>query len=236
MASTSGADSSPWLRPALKYLAVVVPSTLGLAVLLSSDVLVVKHYFSSHEAGEYAAVAALGRAVFWGATGVAAVLFPKLVTRGAHGLSGSPVIAVSLVFVVLGGLFGMTAVSLGSHWLLTLFAGPAYASAAVYLPGYALGMTLLGGVAVATAAHQTRGHGGFLAILIPLSLLEILALIGFHQSLSQVVMVLDISMAAGLVALMALYWLQDRASPKTANQSLIGSESTPTNLALDANP
>ncbi len=60
----------PWLRPAAGYLVVVIPSTLALAVLLSADVLLVKHFFPIQAAGEYAAVAALGRAIFWGATGV----------------------------------------------------------------------------------------------------------------------------------------------------------------------
>ena len=44
----------------------------------------------------------------------------------------------------------------GSTRLLTLFAGSSYAGGASYLPLYALGMTLLGGVAVLTAVHQTR--------------------------------------------------------------------------------
>ena len=42
--------SLPWLRPAGMYLAIVLPSTLALAVLLSSDVLLVKHYFPTRAA------------------------------------------------------------------------------------------------------------------------------------------------------------------------------------------
>src|SRR5207253_6445441 len=40
--------SLPWWRPAMKYLVVVLPSTLSLAVLLSSDVFVVKHFFPTN--------------------------------------------------------------------------------------------------------------------------------------------------------------------------------------------
>jgi O-antigen/teichoic acid export membrane protein len=204
------APAKDWLRPALAYLAVIVPSTLALAVLLSADVLIVKHFFPTRAAGEYSAVAALGRAIFWGASGVAAVLFPKVIFRSAQGHSGSHVVGASLVLVTAGGLGALALLSLSSTWLLTAFAGNAYAEAAIYLPWYAVGMTLLGGVAVLIATHQTRGTPGFLAILLPLTLLEPVALVAFHQNLTQVVQVIDASMALILIGLGSLYLVQER--------------------------
>ena len=206
----------PWWRPAAAYLAVVLPSTLALGVLLSTDVLLVKHFFPTKVAGEYAAIAALGRAIFWGATGVAAVLFPKIVFRGASGLSGSPLVGVSLFLVGLGGVAGLALVSLGSRWLLLAFAGSAYAGAAMYLPWYSIGMIFLGAAAVLIATHQTRGTPGFLAVLVPLTALEPILLLLFHQSLWQTVAVLDISMALVAVGLGALYLVQERNKTSTA--------------------
>jgi O-antigen/teichoic acid export membrane protein len=203
----------PWWRPAAKYLAVVLPSTLSLAVLLSTDVLLVKHFFPIHAAGEYAAVAALGRAIFWGASGVAAVLFPKVVFKAAQGRSGAYLVGASLALVALGGLAGLAAVSVGSRWLLTAFAGDAYREAAGYLPWYAVGMTMLGGVAVLIATHQSRGHPRFLAVLLPLTLLEPAILFAFHSNLLQVIQAVDISMGLLFVGLGALYLVEERARP-----------------------
>lgn len=200
----------PWIRPAATYLAVIVPSTLALAVLLSADVLVVKHFFAGRIAGEYAAVAAIGRAIFWGATGVATVLFPKVIFRESQGRSGSSVIGISLVLVALGGLAGLGFLLFGSRWILTAFAGNAYAEAATYLPSYALGMTLLGCVAVLIATHQSSGKPYFLAVLVPLTLLEPVALLIFHGSLTQVVEVMDISVATIAIALGTTYVWQAR--------------------------
>jgi O-antigen/teichoic acid export membrane protein len=199
-----------WLRPGLAYLAVIVPSTLALAVLLSADVLIVKHFFPTRAAGEYSAVAALGRAIFWGASGVAAVLFPKVIFRSAQGRRGSHLVGASLALVAAGGLGGLALLSVSSSWLLTVFAGPAYSVAAGYLPWYALGMTLLGGVGVLIATHQSRGTPGFLAILLPLTVLEPEALIAFHKNLTQVVQVMDVSMALILIGLGSLYLVQER--------------------------
>src|SRR5207245_5489776 len=122
-------------------LAVVVPSTLALATLLSADVLLVKHFFATRQAGEYAAVAALGRAIFWGATGVAGVLFPKMVFRESQRRSGASLVVVSLLLVVMGGVFCSVVLSLVSSALLTAFAGAASTEAARHLPCYAFGMT-----------------------------------------------------------------------------------------------
>jgi O-antigen/teichoic acid export membrane protein len=210
----------PWLGAAARYLAIVLPSTLSLAVLLSADVLLVKHFFPTRAAGEYAAVAALGRAIFWGAAGVAAVLFPKVVFRTTQGRSGSHLVTASLVLVAIGGMAGMGFLSVSSRWLLTTFAGGAYADAATYLPWYALGMTMLGGVAVLVATLQSQGRPGFLAVLLPLTFVEPALLLGMHQSLQQVVKMLDVSMAAILIGLGAFYIADERlrrVAPAPAN-------------------
>ncbi len=200
----------PWWRSAVSYSAVVLPSTLCLALLLSTDVLLAKHYLGAQNAGEYGAVAAIGRAIFWGATGVATVLFPKMSFRGAQGRSGASLVAASLGLVGVGGLAGLAVLSIGAKALLTAFAGSAYASAAGYLPWYAVGMTLLGGAAVLIAAHQSSGKPAFLAVLIPITLLEPGLIVAFHQGPGQIVQVLDVSMAVLLVGLGALFLAQQR--------------------------
>jgi hypothetical protein len=98
--------------------------------------------------------------------------------------------------------------ALTSRWLLIAFAGNAYADAAGYLPSYGLGMILLGAAAVLIATHQSRGRPGFLALLLPLAVVEPLLLIAFHQNLTQVVVVLDVSMALVAGGLGALYLVQ----------------------------
>ncbi len=201
----------PWLRPAARYLAVVLPSTLSLAVLLSADVLLVKHFFPTRAAGEYAAVAAVGRAIFWGATGVATVLFPKVVFRTTQGRSGLPLVGASLVLVAIGGLAAFSLLWATSGWLLAAFAGGAYRGGAIYLRWYALGMAMLGGVAVLIATYQSRGRPGFLAILLPLTILEPAMLLIIHDSLIHVVQVVDAAMGVILVGLGALYLAQSRA-------------------------
>ena len=151
----------------LAYLGIVLPSTLAMAILFSADVLVVKHLFSPRLAGQYAAVSALAKAIFWAAGGVAGVLFPKIVYRETRGNSGLPLILASVLLTVVGGVLGLAILSIWAGTILAIFAGTAYAPGASYLPWYTLGMTLLGAAAVLVAAQQSRGNGSFLLVLFP---------------------------------------------------------------------
>jgi O-antigen/teichoic acid export membrane protein len=205
-------SAAAWLRPAAGYLVIVLPSTLALGVLLSADVLLVKHFFASKEAGEYAAIAAIGRAIFWGASGVATVLFPKVVYRGVKGSSGAMLVAASLVLVAAGGLAGLAVLAIVSTSILEVFSGSAYVAAAPLLPLYAVGMMLLGVVAILNAAHQSMGKGGFLWILIPSALLEPLLVAAFHTTLTQTVLMVDVGMGVCAAGLAIGYALRLRSS------------------------
>lgn len=205
-----------WLRPALQYLALILPSTLALSVLLSADVLLVKHFFSGRAAGEYAAVAALGRGIFWGAAGVAAVLFPKVIFHESQGRSGSRIVGVSLGLVVAGGIAGLFVVGVAARPALTAFAGSAYAAGASILPMYAIAMTLLGAASVLIATHQSRARAAFLTVLLPITIAEPMLIAAFHHSLGEVVWIVTLSMAT-LVAGLAILVLRQR-SPRASDK------------------
>jgi O-antigen/teichoic acid export membrane protein len=196
--------TQPWLRPAFRYLALVLPSTLALSVLLSADVLLVKHFFTGREAGEYSAVAALGRAVFWGAAGVAAVLFPKVIFNESQGRSGARIVAFSLGLVAVGGVAALAILDVAARPVLTAFAGPGYVGGAYLLPLYAVAMTLLGAGSVLIATHQSRARAGFLAVLLPIAVTEPILIMAFHSTPMQVVSIVTLSMAALLAGLAIL--------------------------------
>jgi O-antigen/teichoic acid export membrane protein len=201
---------TPWIRSALAYLGILLPSTLALALLLSADVLLVKHFFPPRAAGEYAAAVALSRALYYGAAGVSIVLFPKVVFRQSRGLSGSRLVWLSLGLVVAGGAAGLAILGVGAKFLITVFAGVPYTAGASYLPWYAAGMTFLGAAAVLIATHQSRGRRDFLVVLVPIALLEPLTIGAFHHTLLQVVQVVDGITGALVLALIGLYSWETR--------------------------
>jgi O-antigen/teichoic acid export membrane protein len=213
----SGRSAAPReSREALQSLAVILPSSLALAILFGADVLLVKHFFNAGDAGRYAAVAALGRAIFWVASGIAVVLFPKASVHESRGSTSYHLVSASIGICLIGGIVGFALLSLGSGFVLTVFAGTAYLQAGSYLPWYAIAMTMLGAASVLVANGQARGRGEFLAILIPVTLAEPLLIVRFHQSLSQVVLMLSLSMVVLFLGLVVLYLVQERARVRPA--------------------
>jgi O-antigen/teichoic acid export membrane protein len=221
-----------WLRPTLQYLGIVLPSTLAIAALLSADPLLVKYFFRPAEAGQYAVAVALGRAIYWGAGGVASVLFAKIIVREVRGGNGRYLVGASLVLLILGAAIGLPALSVGSRVLLATFAGPSYAAAAIYLPLYSLGMTLFGIAIILIATQQSRGNARFLAVLVPITVFEPVLIALFHQSLVQVVQVFDICMGLLLTGLLLIHLAEER-SPFGINRAAIDTLSA---APLEATP
>lgn len=56
-------------------------STVGITILTSSDMLFVKHFFSAKESGLYAALAIMGRAIFWLTAPMYSVFFPLIAQK-----------------------------------------------------------------------------------------------------------------------------------------------------------
>jgi len=111
---------------------------------------------------------------------------------------------------MMGGLFALMFLSISAPHVLAIFAGAGYTGGAEYLAGYGLGMTLLGAAVVLIAIHQSRGKPAFLAIVIPIVVLEPLLIMSFHTSLSQVVLVMDACMGLLVAGLAALALVEER--------------------------
>lgn len=193
-----------------RYSALIAPSAVAQALLLTTDVVLAKHYFSATVAGEYSVVAVLGRAIYWGALSVAIVLFPKVVLRERSGGSSLPLVLAALGLAIGGGGLAMLAFSLWGQTIITVFAGSAYAGGAGYIGLYSLGMCLLGAATVLLTVHQSRARQHFLGILLSVTALEPLLIVLFHASPQQVVIVLDITMALLLVGMAAAYLIDER--------------------------
>jgi hypothetical protein len=225
------------------FILVATPSTLVVTLLLNTDVVLVKHLFPAREAGQYAAVAALGRAIFWGMGGLTGVVFAKVGVRDAQRRSTVGVVAASVGLALVSGVAGLLIFTVSGRALLTVFAGRNYAAGGAYIGVYALGMTLFGAVAVMINALQSLGRVTLLRVTLPLSLVEPTLIMLFHSSLLQVVQVMDISMAVSVAALGGLYTYEEhrrrsrvsdirsrRGAPELGPASELGSALPPPSL------
>lgn len=181
---------------------------VGQVIINNIDILLVKHFFSSDPAGIYAAIAQIGRLLYFASWfGVVNAMFPvtaaaKDENRKAHGI-GLPLLLVfglSLMFIVIAALFPhlIMGVIFGSRfvetgWLLALYAA-------------ATGLYSLSVVFIAYEMSRRIANTGWLQLMFSGALVFGICL--FHGSLHEVIMVRVVLMAI-MLALVSLPFLRN---------------------------
>ncbi|HWR15803.1 MAG TPA: oligosaccharide flippase family protein [Terriglobales bacterium] len=173
----------------------------GQVIINNIDIILVKHFFSSDQAGMYAAIALVGRVIYFASWSVVSAMFP--VSAGAkpkdenHAVLVVPlviVLAISLVFIVgltmfpepvLRAVFGAQfEMALGMEALLSLYA----AAAGIY----SLGVVLM-------AYEMSRKIANTGLVQLAVSGAIFLGINIFHSTLHQVVLVQLVLMVALLM-------------------------------------
>ncbi|OGH43946.1 MAG: hypothetical protein A3J14_02010 [Candidatus Levybacteria bacterium RIFCSPLOWO2_02_FULL_37_18] len=80
-----GKTSGVRIGEIVSYAAPATLSLVGLTSFISTDILLVKHFFSSDDAGIYAGISLLGRIIYFFTAPITMVLFPLIVQRNTRG-------------------------------------------------------------------------------------------------------------------------------------------------------
>ena len=193
----SGVEAGP--RLSASSLLSAGSALLGLFVLANTDVLLARVFLSDTDSGVYA-VAAIGtKVVFWGSQFVALLVFPRVVRReGGPGL----VLRASALVGVVGVSGALLSVPFAAP-VIDVVVGPAYASAAPFIPWFILLGTFLAVVQLSTYAAVAADRRAF-SVLLWAAVVAQVAVIGLwaHGSIGQIVTVCLV--VAGSVAVTAL--------------------------------
>jgi hypothetical protein len=190
---------------------------IGQVILCNLDILLVKHFFSSREAGIYAAVALVGRVVFMLSWSVVSSMFPVSASQ-AHLQGGRSVLYTGLLLV--GGVTSVfvATVALAPEALWTMLLGEPFLGTATsfstLLTEYAV-MTGIYCIAVVVMMYEISRHtGGAAWVQLGASVVLAGAIWSYHDSLSQVILV-QLSVMCGLLVVVALplFRGQDEATP-----------------------
>ncbi len=80
----------------IKYALPVFVASIANNSLISSDVILAKHFFDAHNAGIYASLSTLGKIVFYGTGPVSAVMFPLVSKKFSKGQNYTKIFILSL--------------------------------------------------------------------------------------------------------------------------------------------
>ena len=177
-------------RSIYRYSLPVFLMLFSLTAFYTIDVLLVKHYFDSVDAGFYSALAILGKVIFFGSISISLVMFPKVSALQNSSRLSRPILFRSLILIGIFG-FGVTFFYfLFPSFVVRLFFGEAFLRITPILGFFGLFMTFFSLVYVLSFYRISLHRYRFLLILIPFNLAEVVLLVSFHQSLSQIVYLL----------------------------------------------
>ncbi len=189
-----------------RYFGPVIMGLVGQIVINNSDVLIVKSYFPAHQAGLYAALALIGRMVFFATWSVVMVMFPLVTQKFQKGEAHRPLLWTSFAIITTVSLAIIGGTLVLPNLVVTLLFGKAYLSIAPLLWLYALATAFyaLANVVVNYYLSLGNGKGSFLVLLAGIA--QVVGLLLWHGSLFTVIMVQVYIMAALFVTL--LVWDQ----------------------------
>ncbi|MFL9844627.1 oligosaccharide flippase family protein [Flavobacterium rhizosphaerae] len=196
--------------PILSFFAVTAFYELTQIIINNSDILLVKHYFESEQAGLYASLALIGRVVYFVAWMFVMLMLPKVIRLKKEGLDTRSILMKYVAFIaglsaciVLGAfLFPVTVVK--------LMFGAQYVGIAPLLWQYALATSVF---AIANIfAYYFLSLGQYIPVIISavLGLTQIALIIFYHNSLQQVVVMQILAMVCLLFFQLGYFFYQNR--------------------------
>ncbi|MDZ4720579.1 MAG: oligosaccharide flippase family protein [Roseiflexaceae bacterium] len=182
----------------------VLIGLLGQILINNGDVLIVKHFFDAHTAGGYAALALIGRIVFFATWSIVTALFPIVAQRHQRGEPHRHLLAAALGLVGgASGLIVLATVAFPATIVQILF-DSAYLGIAPLLWLYAIATALyaLANVIISYRLSINNGFGSILALVAGIA--QTIGLWVAHTTLQEIVLVQVLTM--GSLLLVLLIW------------------------------
>jgi O-antigen/teichoic acid export membrane protein len=171
----------------LKYSMATLFQGLALTSMYSMDLVLVKHFFNSADAGIYASVAVLGRVVFFGATPIAHVTFPMIAGRHRDRKPYNNLLYLSILLV---GFF-CTIITIGYLILpklaINLLFGGGFLEGAPYLWLYGVFMSFLAIAMILTQFFLSIGKTKVISVFMGAAILQIILILMYHQNIGEVI-------------------------------------------------
>lgn len=197
-------EEEVYVSGSFSYSVPVLIALLCFTSLTNIDLILVKHFFPPEEAGNYAVAAVLGKAILFLPAAIVLAMFP-LVSE-SHALNTNSYIILKKSVVLAGTLscLGLQAYLFFPELLVTILMGAKHASTAPLVRFYGLAMLPFAFINIFMYYNLATHEMKFLYTLVAGSLLEILLIYMYHDSLRQVIYLLIV---VGCTLLIPNAWL-----------------------------
>ena len=173
-----------------KYTIPVLIASVCIFVLISFDLILVKHFFNELQAGYYSAAATMGKIVIFIPGAIGLVMFPKVAEYHKKNLDSIDILKKSL-FITLILCGGVTiCYFLFPNFLIRVMFGKAYENSAYLIKFFGIAMTFFALNNILILYNLSIEKFKFIFPTIFFTILQIIFIYFFHSSLIQVILVL----------------------------------------------
>lgn len=193
-------------RDMLAFAVPTLLTQLGITSLYSTDIILVRHFFSAHDAGVYAALAVLGKIIFYASSAVPTVLFPIASERAAKGTKTKKLIfsAVGIVAAISVGITLMY--FLFPNIIVGLLFGTAYEGAGSMLGMFGIFLSLFSIGSIITTACLAVGYTRVWFFAVVAAIAQIIGITLAHGSISGVILI-NIAVCVAYDSVTAAFYL-----------------------------
>lgn len=189
----------------LKYGFSVVISTISLTSLFTTDIVLVKHYFTSFEAGIYASLSILGKIIFFGSGPFVTAMFPMVSQKKEKGESYHNLFWITVFLVLLSSLAVSAIYFVFPDLMIGLLFGKEYLVGKDLLVLFAVFISLYSLCSVFVNFYLSISKT--IVVVIPLffSIVQVVLIVIFHQSLAMVIIDSIITCVLLFISLLIYY-------------------------------
>jgi len=173
-----------------KYSIPVLISLICFTLLISFDLVLVKHFFNELVAGQYSAAATMGKIVIFIPGAIGLVMFPKVAEYHKKNLNSIDILKKSLFITLI--LCGVVTICyfLFPNFLIRIMFGKVYENSAYLIKFFGIAMTFFALNNILILYNLSIEKFKFIFPTIFFTILQIIFIYFFHSSLIQVILVL----------------------------------------------
>ncbi|WP_370402845.1 sugar isomerase [Tenacibaculum dicentrarchi] len=179
-------------------------------IINNSDILLVKHYFESYDAGLYASLALIGRVVYFIAWMFVMLLLPTVVQLKKEGKSTAPILLKYVGYIFIIATTIVTSCYFFPEQIIAILFGDEYMAITPLLWKYAIATGIF---AISNIfAYYYLSLDKYIPVVISglFGMLQIGLIILFHKNLEQVVHVQILAMVLLLLMQLSFFFLKDK--------------------------
>ncbi len=193
-----------------KLLSYGGPAAISLYVLTSfitTDILLVKHFFNPKEAGIYAVLSLAGRVIFFLTAPIASVMFPLIVHRHEKKQKYKDIYILAVIFILIPSLALTTVYVFFPEFILILFNQQKNSILITpYLGLFGIFMTIYSLLSVTTNLFLSIGKTKIYIPLVFGGILQVILISIFHRNFLEIILISISIVSLLLFSFLLYYW------------------------------